>query len=972
MATLEQVIYGTDVDGQVGRGVLARSPGVIDDCAQEVVRLCEGWGAVPDDGLRRPVLMSFPIESRLPALPGELYAVVRISQGLKPVYHALIINDRDFQDFDHNPFVLTQEGVFLDSWTLGHELPRRTMTATSFAPLVSPPPSIADVGNVDEAVRQMLANERLLLPLESSTGDSDRFLALVVAGLPRSLRKRLRLASWAPSGANRYFLAATYRESANFAAWQPFLMTSILGKLDESADEYLSELRRCLEAGDLAGIEKQSRESGVGTGRNLARTPRTPERTLSATVDAAVSRKLASRVAEHRTQPTKKRKQAPVRAATATTGGKNRTRMDRSTPRRSRPRPKLASGGSARRGFAVMLSLCIMGAGAYYMWTAGHWTRLPGLSSVTGALNARAEHGVVDVGAVYLAALGGVQESATSGAASHDLNSRRRGLDLLDEAGQLLEVQGRNFLLAGEQTLSGDVRKGLRPAPADRLRERGRVLTRELRRLAMARVSLRDHSDWRDLAELDSRALSARYDSLVSRRRIPGVEEPDLTAIDQLLRQLDVTTRQIVGLAALEDLFDRKHWNAGWSADVRSAVDALGAVRQGRARTMRDDAEVLARLKQAEHASDLAARAYRQPYDDGRAFTAPVADVLPALYRRIEARGPSSVPTLLAATCDLYRGLDELSNGTADVERLAGLVPALDQNHAARFDPVAYGDHLARLRFLHFQRLVTERADPADLAEVMGGDDAAAENLLFLRGLSRELDAAGWRELADQCEDPFLVRWAVREAVRLDATRRERRQEFLTAHAALLEQRETLFRLASTGSRCGEQWCELLEQARAVVRLTPDDLDATREQVGSLADRLTTPPPLAVSGFTVRLDQDLLDVPRNLLVEAQTADAVTRVTSPLVAGPAAPVGSGWVGATSVVWDLPLIHDQHMTLLVRDADSGQVLATYDGRWLTQWEPADLTVLDNGAGVRLSCRLENDFWGDVSLPALDDIR
>ena len=173
MAVIEQLVFGPSPRREKGREVLGSSPGISRDCAQEVVRLCEGWGAVPAEGLRRPALLCFPLSTRLSSLHGELHVVVRVAAGLRPIYHALVLARTDFQDFDLNPFALAQEEVFLDQWQAGEDLPRRELRPGSLAPLVSPPPGQGDVGFAVEAVRQMLANQRLLLPLERASSDSE-------------------------------------------------------------------------------------------------------------------------------------------------------------------------------------------------------------------------------------------------------------------------------------------------------------------------------------------------------------------------------------------------------------------------------------------------------------------------------------------------------------------------------------------------------------------------------------------------------------------------------------------------------------------------------------------------------------------------------------------------------------------------------------------------------------------------------
>lgn len=168
MASFEHLIYGNDPGVSQGRKVLAKSPGLSADCIDEVKRYCDGWGPVPAGGLRQSVILAFPMAAQMSTMPGDLHTVIRITAGLRPIFHAVVLSRADFQVFDLNPFALLQEEVFLDSWSEGESLHRLEVVPTSLAPLVTPPPNPDDVGNIDEAVRHILANERLLLPLEQA------------------------------------------------------------------------------------------------------------------------------------------------------------------------------------------------------------------------------------------------------------------------------------------------------------------------------------------------------------------------------------------------------------------------------------------------------------------------------------------------------------------------------------------------------------------------------------------------------------------------------------------------------------------------------------------------------------------------------------------------------------------------------------------------------------------------------------
>ena len=977
MAIVEQLVYGNRPDGQPGRTLLATSPDLEAECAQEVVRLCEGWGAVPDDGLRRAALLAFPLESRTDTLPGELYAVIRISQGLRPVYHAVILNARDYQDFDLNPFALVHEGAFLDEWSTGRELARRTITASSLAPLVTPPPGPADVGSVDEAVRQVLANARLLLPLELASSDSDRFLALVVAGLPRAVRRRMRFASWAPSGTNRYTLAATHRESAIYSAWQPFLMTCLTGELDAECTSYLDDLRLLLGNGDLTGIERLSRETRAAVSRVRASVSHVRERTLSATVDETTTRKLKQRgEAPSRTTTKATTRQSVAQPATGARAPQ-RSRPSRALARRPHHRPVLARSGRVRRGFAVVLSLAILAAGGYYFWHASHWSRLPGLSALGEALDARTEHGVVSVGAVYRAALDDVSRAGLPGSDEGAGVSRQRGADLLRQAGQLLAVQARDYLQDGGQTLIGEARDRVPPAPADRLQSRGRVLASELRRLALARTSLATGTDWRDLADLDDRRLAARFDSLVARRDTPTQAGEGLRDLELLLRRVEVTTRQVASLARIEALLATDHCGTDWSARLQTAVDDLAAVRQGRARQLRDDALALARLKRAEQASAFSTWAYRWPPDAAGELPPPVADVLPALDRRLESRTGEPPPALLVGTIGFYRTLAEAARPDLPASRLTALVGQLRRNRAVAADPATYGDHVSRLEFRRDVGAATAKtAETADIADIAHTGEPAPrspdERQRVLQALESGATEARWRELAGSLTDSFLARWAGWQTRRLADDRRSRQEAYAAARADLSADREALMRCLAGGGRCGALWSELaarLSTLRARWGLDPASDEPDTRALAALAARLAATPPLQLQGVTVRLDQSHLDDEAELVVTLRAGGEPPLVSDRIRVGPAAPASSGWVGTTSVDWTVVTRPGLPLTLTVSHADRTEPLARVRcDRWLRDWDPQDLGGLDVGAGVRVSLHRAAPYWGDVSLPAL----
>jgi hypothetical protein len=978
MAIMEQLVFGSRQDGGSGRAVLGTSPGLVASCVEEVVRLCESWGAVPEGGLRQPALLSFPLVNALPDLPGNLYTVIRIAPGFKPIFHALVLNQRDFQKFDFNPFTLAQEDVFLSSWQTGHELQRLDMSPGSLAPLVSPPPSQTDLGFVDEALRQMLGNQRLLLPLERASRDSDRFLALVIASLPRAMRLDLRFASWAPSGTNRYSLAATFKESALFTAWNPFLQTCVLGQLDSSCEEYLDDVRTSLKDGDLAGLERLSSTSRV----DFSGSPTGGSRPRPLNFTASVDERSAARM---KTKAERKLAQTPglrpgLSGKRPRPQVRNPQKLQGKTPaasqrRRSRPVARRRH-GRTRRGFSVLLALAIIVAGAYYLWTSGHWTRLPGLATGDVRLQTDPRHGVVDVAALYRVAMRGVGEAGVAGLQSHDGSQRRRGLEMLHQAGQLLTVQGHDYLEQSDQTLDGIELNGVAPAPADAMHARGRVLARELRRLALAGVSLGEAVDWHDLSDLDDRAVQARFDSLLAQRHRFGTLEPALAEVDRLLQGVDVSVRQVGGLAQLEALLAADRWDPTWISRCESAIDDLGSVRQAAARRLRRDAVALVRLKRAEHATDLGSQAFIERYTADHWAPAAVLDVLPSLQARLRDRPPKEVAPLLQATAAFYADLASALAPEVSEEALGTLIGRLAANRVVGFDPAMYADHVARLSFQLLERSAEAGLAVEDLPSQLRDRIDVREALTFLAASRAAAPAATWQQLGATLSDPFLVRWSNHRARALTADLERRRADFAVDLERLRQQRDLLLQMAAAGGNCSPLWQVLNREADRVCNryrgaFPPGSAEADHwQRVAALADVLAQPPALSLTGVTVRLDQELASAPRQVVVELVAGTEEPLRTEPLRLGPAAPAGSGWVGSSQLDWTRDLAPGTPLAVRILDAADGHELARLVCTgWLEDWTPRKLSGLSSERGVRVSWHLASSFWGRLELPELE---
>jgi hypothetical protein len=938
MAFLEQLVFGFPPDRDGGREVLARSAGLSGEAADEVVGLCTRWGVAPTEGLRRPVLLSFPLESAIPALgaaAGDAYAVISVAQGTRSICHAVVLTWTDYERWRGSPYELAATGVFLGQWRPGDALERRCLDPGDSCCTVTPPMGEGDVGFVDEAVRQMLANERLLLPLERASSDSDRFLALVIAALPHGVRRRLRFASWAPGGANRYGLAATHRENAPFASWQAFLATSVHAALDDPADRYLDLVRDSLRGGDVAGLWRVSRQTVVATDGGTVAVDRPGAHVAPAGQAPATPAREPAAAAPPPTRP-RPSSGGPV-AATTPSRHPSTPPPRPSAPRRRRRRRS----GGARRGFAVLLSLAILGAGGYYLWTAGHWTRLPAFAGAGLNLRTAPDAGVVDIGAIYAAALRGVGHGSAGGSGYLDDTARDRGLVLLQQGADLLGKQGQGFLDETERTLVGAAAGGLAPAPPGRLHERGRTLAREMRRLALARYSLESGVDWHDLADLDARGVEARLDSLMLRRRETAALEPHLADVDGLLRRVDVRARQMRGLAAAERLLAATAWDDAWNAACADAVDDLGGVRHGHARRVRDDAELLLRLKRAEHHTDQADRAYAQSYRAEDWLSPAVGDILPALRRRVGDVSAGPPASLLRSTAELYADMQAALEAGVTAPERATLLDGIARSRALAFDAALYEPHLARQRFAMLEDLFAAGVPVDSLPQACFAGEHPADHLRMLDAVGDAGtcdDPARWRALAATLDDPFLKRWAIFRADRAGMARSRVAADFGAELDALLADCRTMDRLAGAGGRCGSLWLEASARARNIRQRYGDAqaaglLDAAAwSRLVAVHDALAAPPVLRLAGVSVRVAPDAKVSGDAVVVELAWADHPPRRSAPV--------------------------------RVLDAATGAELVTAESRWLSGWEPGDLASLDLGDGVRVTWRLGRPYWETVA--------
>jgi hypothetical protein len=946
MAVCEQLIFGFRLDGTPGRDVLACSPGLEPDCAREVVALCEGWGRVPGEGVRRAVLLSWPLESRLGRIAGRLHAVVRIGTGLKPLYHAVVLAEADFAAYGHDPFALARTLTFADQVLPGQVLARQELPPPDAATALMP--DRRDLGFVDEALRQLLVNRRLELPLETASEESDRFLNLLLRCLPGPLRRDLRFATWHPGGRNACTLAAVQRDAAFFRAWRPYLMSLPLGQLTTSAEEYVVQVRDRLDAADLAGLAQISQGAIVELGVRSVRPG-----TLAATVPPP------GEPARRPSSPAK-----PQRAVI----GDHRHPAPRDLPRtgvRSRsPRPQAET--SILRRLVVLAVVGMLAAGVYQVWRAAGWRGLTALAAAPGVtLHANTNYGILDVARLH-------DDALRSGEPGHTQEA-------LHQAAQLLDTQAQAYLDQVAATLAsggrGDIHAAAEALPADKLADKGERMADELRRLALADVSLLEGTRWRDLGTLDRRTLAARHDSVVAARS--GTPASDIwTLADRRLGEVRAARQRVTMLDRVQSLLGQREWRPSWERELAEAGRKLEPAKSGGASHWSSAARALARLKQAEQEVDFGSAALTLDDPTAAWRGGPVAAALPDVKRALASFGGQDPPALLTGTVNFY---DDLARGWEQAEgmppdQVAALIRGLAQNPAVAFDRAAYADHVSRLGVAVVQGLRARGLAVDAVPEVIFPGGRRDETVSFLAAAGEGRDSAGWHREAATFAEPFFARWATRLARQADATRVARSVAFETTYAELANQARALATAIVRREDAATPYREVCAAAAALLRDPPDGFAGQPEfnrrwrRVEALHGALSTPLSLSLADVTVRLDQGTTDG-SPVLVELEAGGR--RTISPAVAlSPAAPAGSGWVGTAAVNWRVAPADGERLSVRVLAAADRRVLVTLDyGPWLDECSPDILRRFQPGEGGRVAWRLADDYWSQLRLPDLD---
>ena len=994
MPFIEQLLCGVDINDNGQRlKVLARSPNVTQEVTAEVVRLCENWGTPPPLGLDHPALMSFRLSASLPSVPGRLFTVIRVSAGLEPLFHAVVFSESTYASFFRNPFAVARSVAFEDVWTPGLKLELREIVYCSSDPLVDPPAGAGDIGLVDEAVLKLIAEGKLMMPIEMPSPQSDRCLALIIACLPESERKNLRFASFAPSGTNSYTLAGLQSAGCSFAGWQRMLMTWLAGEHGEEVETYIRQVREYLQAGDLAGMARLSERNRIQSGSGSESPEKQRRETISAVMRGPASRPAPFVLsAAEPIRPMKKPHAAATRTPVPGRGPETPVRSQPPAPVRAkrkatggarvagpRPRPQ----GKFLRGALLVLVLALAGTAAV-MWQEGRtlaesleWANLQGLLGEKPRTERAATLlEVVDVGEVYRHELKLVAGSGRGLNPSLD-KGRRKALDhLRDEAAAPLDQQVQLFA----KLASDGIQQGSRPDRESQrmkaLASQGLVLENELARLELAWYSLAMGVFWQDLPTLSDEAVSARRDSL-ARSEKGALEDARLdlgTSRDKVV--LDQARGNVDGMASLLSLFEEKSWSPGWEKSLAKAAGQVSTTASRMTRAYANSAFALLRLKKAENAEAQTALPFRRDLKDQDWPSAEIRSLLINLRAQAVIFTDGQAPALLTGTLDLYTALKRPAYLASAVADAPEILDTLAANRAVRFHPAVYDDFLQRIRFEAALLRLEGDDDPNLIPAHLYGERDRDLVVGFRQCMAGQPRPAVWDSVASAAGQPFLARWAghLASAARVDLdTARQ------ACDAAWLECRQAAVRLqdeATAGGDWSAAWGKVARQCQAILTdyesvLARDGYSAAKlADVRNLLVTLMAPLPLGLEAATIRLDQDRMPEATAAVLEIRVVpDGETVRSKRFNIGPAAPEGMGWVGTVALDRTVEILPRQGMEIRIIVPDTQETLLLVSCPSLAEGTgPGGMVRPRSGGRGSVSLKLSPAYWKSLHLPDL----
>lgn len=958
MPFVEQLLFGGDHrrDPAV-RGVLGVSAGMGADVATEIERLCRGWGDIPPLGLDRPALMSFPLLATMPSIRGRLYAVIRVGTGSEPLFHAIVLGDASYVVFERNPYLLARQLSFHDSWRPGVAPPRVELAADTHEFPAALVPGPADRGFIDEAVVHFILKGSLVLPLEQSTPDSDRALALAITCLPAKLRRELRFASLATSEANGCNLGAVATPGAGLAGWHRFLLATPNSGMTPEVSAYQAALGQHLAAGDLNAIARLSQRHEFAAAREQDSIRASVPDGRGAEPRPVVPRALETPLAAVVTGP-------PLTTASVGRNGRRSVHGERPARALAGARRPLSRRSGLARILAVVAVVFLAG-GVVVLRMNGRllagsleWAGIPGMNPAADGERAATLLEVVDVGAIYEEQRS--QLAGSGGALGPSLDqARRKALANLSGRGATPLVAQIDLFAK----LSADgIQQGSRPdRETERLRalaRQGEVLASELTRLELAWHSLAAGAMWRDLRQLPDEAVAARSDSLARRHRAALDEARTGMGLTWKIRDLAEARRNVEGMASLVELFQAEAWSPRWTVDLKRAADQVSPTASPLTRAYRNCAFQLLRLKDAERSAAARALAYA-PSLAGQSWPAPaIRGLLPDLRRAAGVFPKGEAPSLVAGTLKLYADLGDPTRASERAAAEPQYLARLEANAAFRFDAAAYRPFLDRLRY------------EAAVIKAGSGSTADGEPQRFRRALATGRPAPRWQALADSLRTPFLAEWARRQAGAAEVAADQRRQVREGQLTAARRAAADLRRAAAEGRDWSGEWRQLSALAARFLGEAAaggDGSDGTTE-MAQLAAALDRQLPLRLRQATVRLPQSALAGPDIAVLEVSvtTGDGVKRSRA-FPVGPSAPAGTGWVGNVNLDLVLPFGARDELTCRVMAADGRMLLQSTVPSLADDGGPGSFGKLRAGEGGGLHLQADPAWWTALVLPA-----
>jgi hypothetical protein len=930
-------------------GILGRSSGIEQGLADEIVRLCKGWGQPPVFENNRPALLSFPLKTRAKFATNGAFAVIKVQGNTDLVFRVAVLSRSDYAAFGFNPFAVVEAGAF-PSWDSAAVVGRTKLKQLPGVLPISPPPSPDDVGMVDEALHQLLASHKLYLPIDNSTAESDRCLALLIEVMPEALKQQLRFASFAPSAANAYHLAATATADCEFSGWKRLMMTLVGGTLPENMDRYVKKVRDCLAFGDLEVIKQQSKLLSLGKPKEEIKN--TPAARVQTPVDVPVVASITKPKTIRSPRPTVQ----PVvrRSGAASTLAQMRGRR--------RQLPGVVIG-------LLVLAVTFGGGWSYLEFFHGgggiQWSELvawPGQGVDTSKNRVASLLEVPNVGEVYNRQLKKIHRAGMIPGLNQETDQRRGLVNLKNDAALPLLEQVDLFL----ELSSAGIRQGSRPdRESERLKalsHQGHVLEVEMSRLELAWHSLSSGVNWQDLTRLSDPMVMARKDSL--QKAHPSAIKAAAADMNfgHRLKELGFATRQMGGMSQLLVLFQASSWSEKWSGDLYRAAEMVSPSASTMTRAYRNSAFTMVRLKAAEHQGEYISGAFADELEPGVWPGEKVADILPGLRREAGKFSSNEAPSLLAGTLQLYQALEtplttinELVSGKQSME-------LYEDNRAVLFDPEVYQNYLARLRYqagLKRPGLYNEKEQ--------------FQLTAFEAARHSSSPQSSWEDQVAQQEDPFLERWARHEHTLLQ-------QELLTVLSrfddnwnAAQQEVEKLRSLAGQGRDWTAVWVDLdqildrgLVDGAQLVKQDPT-IDLRVQQMQTLKLQMEQQRSLKLSLVTVRLDQQHLSGPEKVVFEFQIfPDGTVFRSEPFNIGPAAPAGSGWVGTVALTSVIELSPRQQFQGTVRLMESGRELVVVDYPSLSdRVGPGAMARPRPGSGGNLLIKTDDSWWRGISL-------